>query len=96
MGPIKVWRTPLWNAVKEDNVEVVRLLLDAGAEQVDTKDIRQNMWDEMIVKSVCRVRSNVIMGFWVRSICSFLARVISFSLHIFESTLTTMHPKLAR
>ena len=87
MGPIKVWRTPLWNAVKEDNVEVVRLLLDAGAEQVDTKDIRQNMWDEMIVKSVCRVRSNVIMGFGFGPFVRFFhesSRLVCIPLHLYS------------
>ena len=35
-------------AVQRDHVEIVRMLLDAGAEHLDTKGVRENMmgWDD--------------------------------------------------
>ena len=43
--------TALYEAVQNDDVEMVRMLLDAGAENFDTKGVRENMmgWDD------CRV-----------------------------------------
>ena len=35
--------TPLRHAVTHDHVEMVRMLLDAGAEQLDMEQVRGNM-----------------------------------------------------
>ena len=85
--PKKGNQTPLYASVTHDHVEIVRILLDAGAKHLDTKGVRENMMGWMIVKSVWRVRFNTRIGLWVGLIV--LSRNISFSLHIFTPSCTS-------
>ena len=71
--------TPLFTAVQCDHVDIVRMLLDAGAEHFDMKGVREIMmgWDDW---QVC-VEGLVLYV---------LSGNISFSLHIF-TPITTHH-----